>query len=98
MQTMKGIVRAACLAVSGWLLAVVLVGAPASPNGQVAGDAFAAGLDAQTAVRAPAAQSASTLYLHGSGGYVNPPPLSLNSAAPTDTPPKYKESPALNFA
>jgi hypothetical protein len=98
MQTMKAVVRAVCLAMCLWALATVLVGAPTDPRGPAFGDAFAAGIDGQTVVRAPAAQSTTSVYLHGSGGYVNPPNLFLNPTAPTDPSAKQKNSAPLNFA
>ena len=36
------------------------------------------------------------LYLHGAGGYTNPPTLFLDAAAPTDTKAKCKDSPGLH--
>jgi hypothetical protein len=41
--------------------------------------------------------SASTVFLHGSGGTANPPTLSLSSDAPTGTTARYQDSPAINF-
>src|SRR5262245_58579199 len=43
------------------------------------------------------AESAGTLYLHGTGDIANPPTLFLNTSVPVPGPAKYKDSAAISF-
>lgn len=97
---MRGITRALCLVVGLWIVSAGVVGAPPVVTTD---DVLAAEPDAQTAVRAPAEHgrhnndNTNALFLHGSGGIINPPTLFLHPDDPDDLISKRKDSPSLNF-
>jgi hypothetical protein len=79
-----------------WLLEIYGVGdAAGNVRGYETPDLAAAGYPTELQVNQ---SEPVVLFLHGSGGTANPPTLSLDDAAPAGTTPKYKDSPAVNFA
>jgi len=79
-----------------WLLEIYGVGdAAGNVRGYTTAELAAAGYPTELQVN----QSEPVmLFLHGSGGPANPPTLFLDDLAPAGATPKYKDSPAVNFA